>query len=134
LGSINQKEHTCPKRSSNDDKFTSTISTNYNTVKKSINYNKNYNDNYNYKKSWTFKFDNKQSMDNSLEILHGTAETIRKHYEILSDLIKKYNGKIHGSQSHGLTNNIIQIIVYYEIPEGGREEIREPFEDLIRDN
>ena len=36
-------------------------------------------------------------MDNSLEILQGSSDTIRKQYEILSDLIKEYNGKTHGS-------------------------------------
>ena len=71
-------------------------------------------------------------MDNSLEILQGPADTVRKQYELLSDLIKEYNGKTHGSQSHILTNNSIQIIVYYEIPEGIREEVKRTFDNMIR--
>jgi hypothetical protein len=47
-------------------------------------------------------------MDNSLEILQGLADIRRKQYEILSDLIKEYNGKTHGSQSHILADNSIQ--------------------------
>jgi hypothetical protein len=65
-------------------------------------------------------------VDNSLEILKGTStDTITKQYGVLVDLIKEYNGKTHGSQSHVLANDFIQIIVYYEIPEGKREEIKE---------
>lgn len=128
-----KKKHICPKRSSNNNKSASIIPTNNNnTALKSTNYNKNYNDNYNYKKSWTPKFNNKQPMDNSLEILHGPADTIRKQYEVLSDLIKKYNGKTHGSQSHILANNFIQIIVYYEVPEGMRDEVKVKFDGFVR--
>ena len=72
-------------------------------------------------------------MDNSLEILQGTStDTITKQYEVLTDLIKEYNGKTRGSQSHILANNFIQIIVYYEIPEGKRGEIKEKFDDFVR--
>jgi hypothetical protein len=128
-----KKKHICPKRTSNDNKSISTIPTNSNnTAVKSTNYNKNYNDGYNYKKSWTPKFNNKQPMDSSLEILHGPADTIRKQYEIISDLIKKYDGKTHGSQSHILANNFIQIIVYYEVPEGMRDEVKGKFNVVIR--
>ena len=72
-------------------------------------------------------------MDNSLEILQGSStDTIRKQYEVLADLIREYNGKTHGSQSHILPNNSIQLIVYYEVPEGIREEIKRKYEDFIR--
>ena len=67
-------------------------------------------------------------MDNSLEILQGSADTIRKQYEVLADLIKEYNGKTHGYQSHILVNNSIQLIVCYEVPDGLREEIKRTFE------
>ena len=50
-------------------------------------------------------------MDKSLEIPKGSADTIRKLYEALSDLIKKFLGKTHGSQSHILADNSIQLIV-----------------------
>jgi hypothetical protein len=71
-------------------------------------------------------------MDNSLEILQGSADAIRKQYEILSDLIKEYNGKTHGSQSHIDANNSIHLIVYYEVPEGVREEIKRTFESFTQ--
>jgi hypothetical protein len=67
-------------------------------------------------------------VDNSLEISQGSTDTKRKQYEILSDLIKKYNGKTHGSQSHILVDNSIQLITHYEVPEGMREEIKRAFE------
>jgi hypothetical protein len=71
-------------------------------------------------------------MDNSLEILQGPGDTIRKQYELLSDLIKEYNGKTHGSQSHILINNFIQIIVYYEVPEGMRKEVKRTFDNMVK--
>ncbi len=106
MGSINEKEQqSSAKRTSNNNKSISTIPTNSNnTAAKSTNYNKNYNDGYNYKKSWTPKFKTNNRWI-TLEILHGQADTIRKQYEIISDLIKKYDGKTHGSQSHILANN-----------------------------
>ena len=137
---LTKKKHICPKRSTkNNNKSVLTIPANNNNSNnsnsnsiKSTNYNKNYNDNYNHKKPWISKFNNKQPMDNSLEILHGSDGTIRKQYETLSDLIKKCNGKTHGSQSHILANNFIQIIVYYEVPEGMREEIKGKFDNFLR--
>ncbi|MGN6709962.1 MAG: hypothetical protein ACTHKF_11540, partial [Candidatus Nitrosocosmicus sp.] len=96
------------------------------------NYKNNYNNNHNYKKSWTPKINTKQPMDNSLEVLQGSTDAIRKQYEILSDLIKEYNGKTHGSQSHILADNSIQLIVYYEVPEGRRAEIKRAFDNFTQ--
>src|SRR6476620_6319080 len=109
LEEVSKKKHVCPNRSTNNNKSVSSTTTQTNN-----NYNNN---NHNYKKSWTPKFNNKQPMDNSLEILQGSVDTIRKQYEILSDLIKEYNGKTHGSQSHIDANNSIHLILYYEVPE-----------------
>ncbi len=119
IGNYSQREkHICPNRSQ-------IIVNLINSVRLIIklyqsqqidnnNYKTHYNNNYNYKKSWNPKFNNKQSMDNSLEILQGSsADIIRKQYEVLADLIREYNGKTHGSQSHILANNSIQLIVYY---------------------
>ncbi|MBA3750854.1 MAG: hypothetical protein H0X03_08215 [Nitrosopumilus sp.] len=133
-----KKKLICPNRSSINNKSVAAAPTNNNTTSKPThhnnNYKNNYNNNYNYKKSWTPKYNNnKQSMDNSLEISQGTStDVIRKHYEVLADLIKEYNGKTHGSQSHILANNSIQLIVYYEVPEGMREELKRKFEDFTR--
>ena len=37
-------------------------------------------------------------MSNSFELLTGLIETIQKKYEILSDIVTEYNGKVHGTQ------------------------------------
>ena len=64
--------------------------------------------------------------------LQGSSNTIIKKYEALSDLIKEFKGKTHGSQSHNLPNNSLQIVVYYEVPEGMREELKKMFETYTR--
>jgi hypothetical protein len=37
-------------------------------------------------------------MSNSFELLSGTIAEIQEKYEILSDIVSEYNGKVHGSQ------------------------------------
>ena len=54
-------------------------------------------------------------MSNSLELLTGPIVDIQRKYEILSDIVSEYNGKVHGSQSHIMQNNNISLIVYYEV-------------------
>ena len=136
LEAFTKKKHVCPNRSTNNNKPVVAIPADDNAVSKSTkhynnNYKYNYNKNINYKKSWVkVKDKQQQPMDNSLEVLKGSADTIRKLYEVLSDLIKEYNGKTHGSQSHVLADNSIQLIVYYEVPEGMREEIKKTFENF----
>jgi hypothetical protein len=47
------------------------------------------------------RFANKQpkpKMSNSLEILQDPISDIQKKYEILSNIVSEYNGKVHGSQ------------------------------------
>jgi hypothetical protein len=127
---LTKKKHICTNRSNNNNKKSATATANINNIipPKS----KYYNSNYGNRKSWTPKFTNKQPMDNSLEILQGSADTIRKQYEVLADLIKEYNGKTHGSQSHIDANNFIHLIVYYEVPEGMREEIKRTFDNFTQ--
>jgi hypothetical protein len=72
----------------------------------------------------------KPKMSNSFELLTGPIETVQKKYELLSDLVTEHNGKVHGSQSHILNNNNLQLIVYYEVPLGQREEVKRKFENL----
>ena len=72
-------------------------------------------------------------MSNSFELLTGPIETIQKKYEILSDIvIVEHGGKVHGSQSHNVTNNGMQLIVYYEVPIGQRDEVKQKFDNMIR--
>jgi hypothetical protein len=64
-----------------------------------------------YKKSWSNK-EPKTKMSNSFELLQGPIDSIQKKYEILSDIVSKVNGKVHGSQSHIVANSI-SLVVYY---------------------
>jgi hypothetical protein len=71
-------------------------------------------------------------MSNSLELLQGPIEDIQKKYEILSDIVSEANGKVHGSQSHIISgSNNISLVVYYEVPEGKREEVKQRFKNSI---
>ncbi len=114
-----KKKHVCPNRSNG--KSVTTQST--------MNINKpNY---YSNKKSYYSK-EPKPKMSNSFELLTGPIDSIQKKYEILSDIVTEYNGKVHGSQSHFITaDNSISLIVYYEVPEGKREEVKQRFNNLI---
>jgi hypothetical protein len=83
------------------------------------------------KKPWNAQ--PKPKMSNSLELLTGPIDTIQKKYEILSDLvIVEHGGKVHGSQSHNVTNNSMQLIVYYEVPLGQRDEVKQKVDNMIR--
>ena len=75
----------------------------------------------------------KPKMSNSLELLSGPISEIQKKYEILSDIVSEYNGKVHGSQSH-INGNVISLVVYYEVPEGKRDEIKQRFNTITKNN
>lgn len=72
----------------------------------------------------------KPKMSNSFELLSGdTVIQIQKQYELLSDIVSNYNGKVHGSQrDYNGKTGLLDIVVYYEVPEGKREELKENFE------
>ena len=129
---LTKKKHCCPNRAIYSNKSTgagtidNNISTKPTLYKNDFKNNYSSKNSYNYKKSWP-NSNNKQPMDNSVEILEGSPDTIITQYETLSDLIKEFKGKTHGSQSHDLPNNSLQIIVYYEVPEGMRDEIKRKF-------
>ena len=73
-------------------------------------------------------------MSNSLKLLQGSIIDIQKKYEILSDIVRDYNSKVHGSQSHIVANNLISLIVYFEVPEGEREEVQLRLYTIISKN
>ena len=74
-------------------------------------------------------------MSNSFELLTGPIDTIQKKYEILSDIvIVEHGGKVHGSQSHIVANNSMQLIVYYEVPIGQRELVKQKFSNYTKNN
>ncbi|HEX6647280.1 MAG TPA: hypothetical protein VF047_08880 [Nitrososphaeraceae archaeon] len=72
-------------------------------------------------------------MSNSFELLTGPIETIQKKYEVLSDIvIVEYNGRIHGSQKdRDPKTGLIDLLVYYEVPLGQREEVKRKFNDFV---
>jgi hypothetical protein len=73
-------------------------------------------------------------MSNSLELLTGPIDTIQRKYEILTDIVTEYNGKVHDSQSYVVANNLISLVVYFEVPAEGnkREEVKREFENLTK--
>jgi hypothetical protein len=73
----------------------------------------------------------KSKMDNSFEFLQTSPDIIKKQYEFLSDIIRDCNGKVHGSQSH-ISNNSIYLIVYYEVLEGQREEVKKKVDNFAK--
>ena len=80
------------------------------------------------KKPWNTQ--PKPKMSNSFELLTGPIDTIQKKYEILSDIvIVEHGGKVHGSQSHNVTNTSMQLIVYYEVPVGQSDEVKRKFDN-----
>ena len=82
------------------------------------------------KKPWSTQ--PKPKMSNSFELLTGPIDTIQKKYEILSDIvIVEHGGKVNGSQSHNVSNNSMQLIVYYEVPLGQRDEVKRKFNDFV---
>jgi hypothetical protein len=74
----------------------------------------------------------KPKMDNSLELLIGTIQNIQKQYEVLSDIVRDLGGKVHGSQrgNRDPKTGLIDLLVYYEVPEGKREEVKQRFDIL----
>src|SRR5918995_6479983 len=98
-----KKRHYCPNR-------TNSKSVTQTTTDKPNYYNK-------------FAKQPKPKMSNYFELLTGPILDIQKKYEILSDIVSEYNGKVHGSQSHIVANNNMSLIVYYEVPaEGNKRE------------
>ena len=75
----------------------------------------------------------KPKMSNSLELITGSFDSVQNKYEISSDIVTEYNGKIHGSQSQINSNNI-SLMIYFEVPEGKREEIKEKFNTITKSN
>ncbi len=63
--------------------------------------------------------------------MQASPDIIKKQYAFLSDIIRDCNGKVHGSQSH-ISNNSMYLIVYYEVPEGQREEVKKKVDNLTK--
>ena len=109
-----KQKHICKNRNNNNASYSKT------NVPKANYYNK-------------FSKQPKPKMSNSLDLLTGPIETVQKKYEILSDIVTEYNGKVHGSQS-SVNGNNISLIVYFEVPEGKREEVKQKFNTITKSN
>jgi hypothetical protein len=71
-------------------------------------------------------------MSNSFEYLQGSITEIQKKYEILSDIVTEYGGKVHGSQrDRDPKTGLIDLLVYYEVPLGQRDEVKRKFENYV---
>ena len=71
-------------------------------------------------------------MSNSFELLQGLVTDIQRKYEILSDIVSDIGGKVHGSQTdREPKTELINLIVYYEVLEGKREEVKQRFKNDI---
>ena len=84
-----QKKHICPNRVNKSSVTSSNTSATIAGVSTKPTYYS--------KKPWSTQ-QPKPKMCNSFELLTGPIETIQKKYEILSDIVSEYNGKVHGSQ------------------------------------
>ena len=74
----------------------------------------------------------KQEMSNSFELLQGSVADIQKKYEILSDIVSDIGGKNHGSQrDRDPKTELMDLIVYYEVLEGKKEEVKQRFKNDI---
>jgi hypothetical protein len=113
-----KKKHICPNRSNNKSKS----ETSSDITTKPNYYNR-------------FTKQPKPKTSNSLELLTGPIEIIQQKYEILSDIVTEYNGKVHGSQrDRDPKTGLIDLLVYYEVPLGLREEVKKKYNSLIRNN
>jgi hypothetical protein len=125
---LSGNKHQCPNRQHKSSNYNKKAIPSYSSSRTTTN-KPGYYSNTNTKKSSWSTTHNKPKMSNSLELLQGSIENIQKQYEILSDIVRdSAGGKVHGSQSHiSPTNNSISLIVYFEVQEGKREEIKQRF-------
>jgi hypothetical protein len=118
-----KKKHICPNRVN---KASATNTTNSPTgVSSKPTY---------YKKPWNSQ-QPKPKMSNSFELLTVSIDAIQKKYEILSDIVTEHNGKVHGSQrDRDPKTGLIDLLVYYEVPQGQRDEVKRKFDSLVRNH
>jgi hypothetical protein len=115
---FSKKKHNCPNIISRNK---STTTNNTTAVAKPNYYNK-----------FAKQSQPKPKMFNSFELLQGQIQHIQKKYEILSDIVTEYNGKVHGSQrDRDPKTGLTDLLVYYEVPLGQREEVKRKFNDFV---
>ena len=117
-----QKKHICPNRVNNKSSVTSSNTSSTTGVGVSASQPKYYS-----KKPWSTTTP-KPKMSNSFELLTGQIDVKQKKYEIPSDVVSEYNGKVHGSQrDRDPKTGSIDLLVYYEVPVGNREVVKQRY-------
>jgi len=52
---------------------------------------------------------------------------------MLSDIVSEHGGKVHGSQrDRDPKTGLIDLLVYYEVPLGQREEVKRKFDNFMK--
>ena len=114
-----KKKHICPNR------VNKSVTANNNTSTASVTTSNK--PTYYSKKPWSTT-QPKPKMSNSFELLTGSIDVVQKKYEILSDIVLEYNGKVHGSQrDRDPKTGFIDLLVYYEVPVGNREVVKQRY-------
>ena len=124
---FSKKKHICPNFGNNKKPVSANTSNNIAGTAATTNTKPTY---YN-KKPWNSN-QPKPKMSNSFEYLQGSITEIQKKYEILSDIVTEYGGKVHGSQrDRDPKTGLIDLLVYYEVPLGQRDEVKRKFNDFV---
>ena len=122
---FSKKKHICHNRVNNKPSHVTT-NTNTSAVAGTAATNTSTKPLYYSKKPWNTQ--PKPKMSNSFEYLQGSIAEIQKKYEILSDVVSEYNGKVHGSQrDRDHKPGSIDLLVYYEVPVGNREIVKQRY-------
>ena len=120
-----KKKHICPNRVNNKPTTNNTLATGVSTTS-------NTKPTYYSKQPWSTT-QPKPKMSNSFELLTGPIETIQKNYEVLSDIVSEYGGKVHGSQrDRDPKTGLLDLLVYFEVPQGKRDEVKRKFDNLVK--
>ena len=91
-----KKKHICPNRVNN--KSVTTHNSISALVRSTGTTTTNTKPTYYSKKPWNTQ--PKPKMSNSFALLTGPIDSVQKKYEIFSDIVPEYNGKVHGLQSY----------------------------------
>jgi hypothetical protein len=136
LGSIYKKKHICPNRGNKFSGTTPTIGTDGITPPSTAQKPRYFNPYAKKRTPYASTFANQQlpkpKMSNSFEYLQGSIAEIQQKYEILSDIVTEYGGKVHGSQrDRDPKTDLIDLLVYYEVPFGKRDEVKNKLSNSI---
>jgi hypothetical protein len=130
-----KKKHICPNRGNKFSGTTPTIGTDGITPPSTAQKPRYFNPYAKKRTPYASTFANQQpkpKMSNSFEYLQGSIAEIQQKYEILSDIVTEYGGKVHGSQrDRDPKTDLIDLLVYYEVPFGKRDEVKNKLSNSI---